>query len=58
MVVPNNYQKKANLQLLSRKAAAVLDNVCSEKKKSVEKKNTFCAHVRVCVWVYAAGYFL
>ena len=53
-------KKKADLQLSSRKAVAVWDNVCSEKKKSVEKKNTFRARVRVCVcvWVYEACYFL
>ena len=59
MVVPNNYLKKANLPLSSRKAAVVQDNMVNEeKKKSVEKKNTFCARVCVCVWVYAVCYFL
>ena len=51
-------KKKVELQLFSRKVAVVQDNVCSEKKKIVEKKNTFLARVRVCVWVYEACYFL
>ena len=52
MVVPNNYQKKANLQLLSRKAAAVLDNVCSEEKKKVWKKRILF----VLMFVFVFGY--
>ena len=52
MVVPNNYQKKANLQLLSRKAAAVLDNMCSEEKKKVWKKRILF----VLMFVFVFGY--
>ena len=52
MVVPINYQKKANLQLLSTKAAAVLDNVCSEEKKKVWKKRILF----VLMFVFVFGY--
>ena len=52
MVVPNNYQKKANLQLLSRKAAVVLDKVCSEEKKKVWKKRILF----VLMFVFVFGY--
>ena len=53
MVVPNNYLKKANLPLSSRKAAVVQDNVCNEeKKKKVWKKRILF----VLVFVFVFGY--